>query len=151
MKKILALLLALALCAGLSAPALAAGFSDVPAGHYAAEAIETCVAKGIVSGYADGTFRPEQPVTNAQLSMMIARAFFPEDLAEFQAQAEGKPWYWAACKARAKNKSMGTGFSFQSEWAKEAGEKVTRYEMALVADRVLYATVDKRGHVVEVE
>ena len=33
MKKILALLLALALCAGLSAPALAAGFPDVPPGH----------------------------------------------------------------------------------------------------------------------
>ena len=58
MKKILALLLALALCAGLSAPALAAGFPDVPPGHYAASAIDACVAKGIASGYADGTFRP---------------------------------------------------------------------------------------------
>ena len=75
MKKILSLLLALALCAGLGAPALAAGFSDVPAGHYAASAIDTCVAKGIVSGYADGTFKPGNQVTRAQFCVMIARAF----------------------------------------------------------------------------
>lgn len=112
MKKLASLLLTLALCAGLAVPALAAGFSDVPPGHYAAEAIEDCIAKGVASGYADGTFRPDQPVTNAQFAVMMARAFFPEDLVEFQAQAEGKPWYWAACKAVTENRAS-VGFIFE--------------------------------------
>lgn len=93
MKKILALLLALALCAGLSVPALAAGFSDVPAGHYAASAIDACVAKGIVSGYADGTFKPGNQVTRAQFCVMIARAFYSEELRDYET-AENKAAGW---------------------------------------------------------
>lgn len=150
MKKIAAFLLTLALCAGLAVPALAAGFSDVPPGHYAAEAIESCVAKGVASGYADGTFRPDQPVTNAQFAVMRARAFFPEDLAEFQAQAEGKPWYWAACKAIEKNRAV-VGFIFEGQWAKDMNKELNRYNMASLIYNLLYATVGQRGRVAETE
>ena len=58
MKRLLTLLLALALCLGLSAPALAAEFSDVPPTYVFHQAISDCVEKGILSGYDDGTFRP---------------------------------------------------------------------------------------------
>lgn len=150
MKKILSFLLALALCAGLGVPALAAGFSDVPPGHYAAEAIESCVAKGVASGYADGTFRPDQPVTNAQFAVMMARAFFPEDLAEFQTQTEGKPWYWAACETLAKYNSAGY-LREKTRWTESAGQSLTRYKLAFTVYCVLNATIGKRGHVVEVE
>ena len=89
-KKLFSFLLALALCAGLSAPALAAGFSDVPAGHYAASAIDDCVAKGIVSGYANGTFKPDEPVTRAQFCVMLARAFYPQETAAPEPEAPVK-------------------------------------------------------------
>lgn len=150
MKKTAAFLLTLALWAGLAVPALAAGFSDVPPGHYAAEAIESCVAKGVASGYADGTFRPDQPVTNAQFAVMMARAFFPEDLAEFQAQAEGKPWYWAGCKAVEKNRAV-VGFIFEGQWAKDMNKKLNRYKMASLIYNLLNATVGQRGRVAETE
>jgi hypothetical protein len=48
------------------------GFSDIPANHWAAAAIQKAFEGGFISGYADGTFRPNQPVTKAQALVAIA-------------------------------------------------------------------------------
>lgn len=48
-------------------------FSDVPADHWAAESIKTCKEKGYMSGYSDGTFKPEAPVTRAELASILDR------------------------------------------------------------------------------
>ncbi|HET9493259.1 MAG TPA: S-layer homology domain-containing protein [Chloroflexia bacterium] len=47
-------------------------FSDVPASHWAGGFISRLACDGIVSGYADGTFRPQNPTTRAQLTKMLA-------------------------------------------------------------------------------
>jgi Tol biopolymer transport system component len=52
----------------------ATGFSDVPAGYWAAEAIVACVDAGIVQGYSDGTYRPELTVKRDQMATFISRA-----------------------------------------------------------------------------
>ena len=80
-KKFISLMLALALCLGLAVPVNAAGFSDVPASHWAYEQINQAVADGIVGGYADGTFKPAAPVSYAAFSLMLARAFYSGELA----------------------------------------------------------------------
>lgn len=49
-------------------------FSDVPYGSTFYQYIETLVARGIVGGYADGTFRPGNPVTRGQLTKFIYNA-----------------------------------------------------------------------------
>lgn len=49
-------------------------FKDVPSKHWAAGAISQAISQGWVSGFQDGTFRPEQPVTRAQVVSMINRA-----------------------------------------------------------------------------
>lgn len=54
--------------------ASAATFTDVPAGHYANEAITYMAAKQIINGYPDNTYRINQPVTRAQAAKMIALA-----------------------------------------------------------------------------
>ena len=82
-KKFISLMLALALCLGLAVPVSAAGFSDVPASHWAYEQINRAVADGIVGGYQDGTFRPAAPVSYAAFSLMLARAFYPGELAAY--------------------------------------------------------------------
>ncbi|WP_165452121.1 S-layer homology domain-containing protein [Paenibacillus thalictri] len=46
------------------------GFSDT-AGHWAAAAIAKAKAAGIVNGYGDGTFRPEQTLTRAEAVTML--------------------------------------------------------------------------------
>ncbi len=50
-----------------------AQFSDVPAGHWAKEAVEAMVAKGIISGFPDGTFRGNATLTRYQAALIIYR------------------------------------------------------------------------------
>ncbi|MBO8168480.1 MAG: S-layer homology domain-containing protein [Thermoanaerobacteraceae bacterium] len=45
--------------------------------HWAAEAVERMSAKGYISGYGDGTFKPQAFVTNEQALAMIVRAVYP--------------------------------------------------------------------------
>ncbi len=48
-------------------------FSDVPASHWAANYIQTAVKNGFVSGYADGSFRPDVQITRAEAVTMLNR------------------------------------------------------------------------------
>ena len=47
--------------------------TDVPAGHWAKDAIDRIVAKGIILGYPDGTFRGTQNLTRYEAAVIIAR------------------------------------------------------------------------------
>lgn len=47
------------------------GFTDLPEDHWAYDAVQSLVADGTVSGFEDGTFRPNEPVTRAQLVKMV--------------------------------------------------------------------------------
>ena len=60
--------------AGSPAPGAAdKSFSDVTDGAYYADAVRWAAAKGIVSGYDDGRFGPEDPVTREQLAALLYR------------------------------------------------------------------------------
>ncbi len=48
-------------------------FPDVEAGRWSEQAIRDVSERGIMVGYADGTFRPEQPVTREELAFALAR------------------------------------------------------------------------------
>lgn len=50
-----------------------AQFSDVPAGHWAKEAVEALAAKGILVGFPDGTFRGNENLTRYQAALIIYR------------------------------------------------------------------------------
>lgn len=50
-------------------------FSDVAATHWAKADIEAVAAAGLMSGFPDGRFGPEEAVTRAQLAAVIARLF----------------------------------------------------------------------------
>ena len=49
-------------------------FKDVPKGSVNYEAINGMVQKGIISGYGDGTFRPNEKITRKHVSALINRA-----------------------------------------------------------------------------
>ncbi|WP_155298764.1 S-layer homology domain-containing protein [Deinococcus kurensis] len=55
-----------------SAPQVPA-LTDVPAGHWAKDAIDLLVSKGILLGYPDGTFRGTQNLTRYEAAVIIAR------------------------------------------------------------------------------
>lgn len=48
-------------------------FKDVPADFWAAKEIEAVRAAGLMSGRPDGTFGPNEPVTRAQLAVILAK------------------------------------------------------------------------------
>lgn len=54
-------------------------FSDVPSSHWAYEKINRCVQDGIVSSYANGAFKPGNLVSYGAFSIMLARAFYPNE------------------------------------------------------------------------
>ena len=61
--------------------AAASPYPDVPRDHWASGYVEAAVARGLVSGFSDGTFRPDQPMGWAEgVSMVLALlGYGPED------------------------------------------------------------------------
>ncbi len=59
----------------MSTPAFAGSFPDVPEDHENYEAIEYLDTNGIIDGYKDGTFGPENLVNRAEAVKMIVGAF----------------------------------------------------------------------------
>ncbi|MGI5939921.1 MAG: S-layer homology domain-containing protein [Thermoleophilia bacterium] len=57
-----------------SAQARTAGFVDVPSSHAYHVQIETMAQLGVLEGYNDGTFRPDDPVTRQQFAKMAVEA-----------------------------------------------------------------------------
>ncbi len=57
-----------------SSSALAQSFSDVPASHPYAEAIEYVKTQSIVSGYRDGTFKPDSTINRAEFLKILLEA-----------------------------------------------------------------------------
>ena len=50
------------------------GFTDVSAAHWAYDSIAAASANGWITGYPDGSFRPERPITRAEAMAIINRA-----------------------------------------------------------------------------
>ncbi len=50
-------------------------FSDVPASHWASEAIKELSELGCISGYPDGTFKPENRITRAEFAVVLVKAY----------------------------------------------------------------------------
>ena len=71
-----------------------AAFRDVPENHWCAEPIREMETRGFLAGYADGTFRPANPVTAAQFVTILSRCTKLEP-------ASGEKNHWAADAMRA--------------------------------------------------
>jgi hypothetical protein len=73
MKK--SLVLAMAMALGVTASAYAANpFSDVPAGHWAYDAVNKLSAEGVVDGYPDGTYGGDKLMTRYEMAQIVAKA-----------------------------------------------------------------------------
>ena len=75
MKKILTAVILAALVA-FAAPAMAVSnpFADVPAGHWAYDAVALLASRGVVSGYPDGQYKGGQLATRYEMASIVARA-----------------------------------------------------------------------------
>ena len=70
-RHVVILFVALALVLALGS--LALGFPDIPSSHPYAGAIADLSQRGIISGYADGSFGPDNPVVRQQFAKMMVK------------------------------------------------------------------------------
>lgn len=87
---------------GLDEDARANSFTDIPADYWCAGAVGTAVKMGLVSGYSNGTFGPNDPITREQMAAMLVRALrfsstksFPEvelPTGDYNDQESIAPW-----------------------------------------------------------
>lgn len=81
MKKILTIAATMALALGVAsaqdtAPVTSAtvtNFTDIPAGHWAKDAVDLIVQRGLIQGFPDGTFRGNENLTRYQAALIFAR------------------------------------------------------------------------------
>jgi hypothetical protein len=69
---------------GLGQSVSATPFSDVPANHWAYQAIQSLAADGLVEGYPDGKFKGDRPLTRYEMAVLVARV-----IAKLQANGAG--------------------------------------------------------------
>lgn len=101
-------------------------FKDVPAGHWASSAIQTAVSKGYVSGYPDGTFKPDRNVTRAEFMRMLA------DAIKLPVSQGGSPWYQPYVAAL-----LDAGIHRASDYNDNFDQPLTRFEMVKLAVRAV--------------
>ncbi|WP_270400612.1 S-layer homology domain-containing protein [Mitsuokella multacida] len=82
MKKTLVSALTTALVVGAASTTFAAAnpFSDVPADHWAYDAVSQLAAGGVIEGYGDTSFRGNQNITRYEMAQMIAKAMAKTDV-----------------------------------------------------------------------
>ena len=76
MKKTLVSALTTALVVGAASTTFAAQnpFTDVPADHWAYDAVAQLAKDGVVTGYGDGTYKGDKQITRYEMAVMVARA-----------------------------------------------------------------------------
>lgn len=86
MKKNLIVALALVFVLGIAGTAFAAAnpFVDVPAKHWAYDAVTKLAQAGILDGYGDGTYRGERLATRYEMAQATAKAMARADKADAQ-------------------------------------------------------------------
>ena len=81
--------------AGLEGDVSSSSYTDVPASHPAHDAIEIGTQHGVVNGYGDGTFGPNDPITREQYAKMAVEAFdlpLTEDCSMFTDSSSIADW-----------------------------------------------------------
>ena len=116
-------------------------YSDVSDTAWYAAAVSTLSKMGVISGYPDGTFRPNAPITRAEFAAMIAR--FDETAKSADTPFTDISGHWAE---NAIGKAYGNG------WIKGSSKTVfcpesnlTRAETATLLNRVLHRLPEKES------
>ena len=129
----------LCLCAllwsGMTVPAQAAGFTDISAEHWAAEAVSRCVSQGWLRGQSTETFGVGQPMTRGAFAVALSRFFGWESTeAPYQifTDVPEDAWYEQALRACYEH-----GAVTRQTAEFRPGDAITREELAVMLVRAL--------------
>lgn len=76
-------------------PKAARSFDDVPDNYWAKPYIDALSSREIISGFQDGNYKPDMPVTRAQIATIVAKTFDLTADKENLAFSDVKNDYWA--------------------------------------------------------
>lgn len=111
---------------GNAAAAAKPSFSDI-SGHWAESSIETAVRAGVLNGYSDGTYKPNNTITRAELLKVMALTF------KLEVGTGGSTWYAPYQTALSK-----AGVYMEGDYPGNLNNPATRNEMARLAVRGEY-------------
>ena len=107
-------------------------YSDVSTGQWYNNAVSTMTRAGIVNGYPDGTFRPNAPITRAEMAKIIALFAKLDKTADRFPDAAG---HWAEAYIRL---AAGNGWiEGYPDGTFRPNQSITRAETVTMIDRVL--------------
>lgn len=108
-------------------------FSDVHAGDWFCTAVSTMARLGVVNGYPDGRFAPNEPITRAEFAAICAR--FDQNAASGAAGYTDIRGHWAAQEiARATELEWVYGYADSTF---RPDQSITRAEAMAIVNRVL--------------
>ena len=101
--------------------------------HFAKEAVEFLSAKKIVSGYPDGSFMPDKPVSRAEFSKMIALAFDIQlkNATQFNDVSQNDWFYDYVGALSSEEIILGDGINFYPL------NNITRQDAVVIIERIL--------------
>lgn len=134
MKRIVSIVLALALSLSLCVPAFADGqrFGDVSTGHWAYADIEALAEGGLVQGKGGGVFDPDANVTVGELATIICRAKGMKE-----GTLNGK-WYGVAAKTMVDN-----GYVYGNSWKVDGTDQ--KWERPCSRELAVYMVIRALG------
>jgi uncharacterized repeat protein (TIGR02543 family) len=107
-------------------------------GHWAKETIQTAVESGLITGYADGTFKPNNTISRAEFFTLVNRGYkFTKTVANQYADVPETAWY-----AKEIEKATAAGYiNVEAGGMVEPTRAITREEAAKIIATVegLYA------------
>jgi hypothetical protein len=102
-------------------------------GHWAQSQIEKAIAQGIVSGYPDGTFKPDQSISRAEFITMVNQAFgFKQEASTNFTDVKSTDWY-AEQISRAKAAGYISGYE---DGTIRPNNKISRQEVAAIMAQI---------------
>lgn len=122
--------------------ALTISFSDVPTTHTFYKGIIYCAGKGIVNGYADGTFRPANTVAKSHFTAMLARAFYADQITKYDTDYYKNTFgtFGPTNMTMAQNGSLNnTSFRWTYTDASAMSTGINRYDMAQLMTNIMKA------------
>jgi methionine-rich copper-binding protein CopC len=114
-------------------------FKDM-AGHWAEATVARLAGMGVINGYEDGTFRPGNKITRAEMAVIMARALElqPADDAVLSfADGSAIPEWARGAVAAAVESGLVKGYPVPGGVEFRAANPITRAELAAILSRVL--------------
>ena len=115
-------------------------YSDVHSGDWFNNAVSTMSAAGIITGYPDGTFRPNAPITRAEFAAIVAR--FNDQSAKYLGTFSDVSYtHWASSSiALAAKFGWVTGYEDNTF---KPDQSITRAEAMTITNRILERAVEE--------